>query len=369
MINTKQIVGATRSIFAFVLGFQQFGYVAIMLDSGINGAQIALLLSLNVLFTIIFLFLVLVRSHFKHAMTISYLVSAQVFLVLLLYPHLYGFLVNSVLIGFSNATFASIIIQVAGFTKKEMSWYMTLSLLLSGSGVAYFYLSSKIPIDYLIVGLYIIMLINSLIASKVPITSKDINLKESVKTIVKAPLLVTIFGGSFRRVVLTNLLPVIIYEILRVGLLSVTPYYVLLTVLPLPFLFFSYKLSNKAFLGVSFIVGVLVIFLGEAKTLLPLIALLVGLKALYALRGPVAEYAIIHYVRGSTRVFSGIELINNLFTFSITVILSAVIYLGDYFALFIFLFFIEVIDGIVIYKILREVEIRENSEKNTQASG
>jgi len=119
---------------------------------------------------------------------------------------------------------------------------------------------------------------------------------------------------------------------------------VLLTVLPLPFLFFSYKLSNKAFLGVSFIVGVMVIFLGETKTLLPLIVLLISLKALYALRGPVAEYAIIHYVKGSTRVFSGMELINNIFTFSITAILSAIIYLGYYFELFVILFFVEIID-------------------------
>jgi len=223
MINTKQIVSITRSVFAFVLGFQQFGYIAIMLNSGLSGAQIALLLSFSVLFTIIFLFLVLVRSHFRHALTISYLTSAQVFLVLLFYPHLYGFVVNYILIGFSNATFASIVIQTTSFTKKEMSRFMTLSLLLSGAGVGYFYLSSKIPIGYLVAGLYAIMITNSVIASRIPITSKDINLKESVKTILKSPILLTIFSGSFRRVVFITLLPVIIYEIVKADLLSVTP--------------------------------------------------------------------------------------------------------------------------------------------------
>jgi hypothetical protein len=354
--HTKQLVTATRSIFSFVIGFQQFGYIAIMLSAGLSTLQVGLLLALNTLFTVIFLLFLLIHSHFRHALTISYSLSALVFLTLLLYPHFYGFLVNSAIIGLANAIYSSVIIQMVNFTKKEISSYMTLSVFLSGGGVAYYYASTGVSVYYLVGGLLAVIIVNSVLAYFIPVTQRDINLKESLKAIAKPTILFITFTGAFRRVVLMTLLPLIIYEIIHIDLLSLTPYYVLLTLVPVPFLLVSYKLSNRIFLLVSVMTGILVLLMGFAKSLLLLISLVIGLRVLHALTGPTGEYTIIQYIKGSTRIFSGIELIDNAFVFSGTAVVAFLISANDYLPVFIALFLIELLGGVVIFRIIQNLE-------------
>ena len=95
---------------------------------------------------------------------------------------------------------------------------------------------------------------------------------------------------------------------------------------------------------------------GFAKSLLLLISLVIGLRVLYALTDPTGEYAIIQYIKGSTRVFSGIELIDNAFVFSGTAVVAFLISANDYLPLFIALFLIELLGGVVIFRIIQNLE-------------
>ncbi len=356
MDKDKLLVTSTRSIFSFALGFQQFGYIAIMLNSGLTAIQTGLILSSGTVFTVVFLFLIFARSHFKYSLSIAYAVSAQVFLVVLVYPHIFGFFLNSVLIGLSNGIFTSVVVQLVRFNKKELSLTLALSLSTGVLGIGYYALSFKFPLTYLLIGLYLVLLLNAVVSIKIPIKSRDLGIRESLKSVFHPYIVTVIFAGAYRGVILGTLLPLILYQVLSINLNSLTYWYMLITVAPIPFLLFSYKLPNKAFVLISVMIGILALLLSRADSLFYLIILVVLLQALYALRGPVSEYALIKYVKGSTRAFSGMDLLSKSFIFISMQGTIFIFYIKEYYLLFVLLFVAEVVSGILVYRMLTEIE-------------
>ncbi|BFI74745.1 hypothetical protein [Sulfurisphaera ohwakuensis] len=211
--NLFRLITSTLVIKDFLLGFQFLGYPLYMYLVGISPYEIGIVYSLEFLSKIVF---IPVLHYFKGkerlSYTLSFVFSSVVFLNLALYPSLFTFLVNALLIGLSNSLGSSVTVFMGDLERSKFSTLGFLRRVFAALGFLAFYFTKYIPFSTFYLSFFIISLIPAIISRFIVVKPATVKYALSINFIKKTLndfswYLLYVIGISL----FTNMIPIVIH--------------------------------------------------------------------------------------------------------------------------------------------------------------
>ncbi|BDC18753.1 hypothetical protein [Acidianus sp. HS-5] len=262
--NLFKLITSTLVIKDFLLGFQFLGYPLYMYLVGISPYEIGIIYSLEFLSKIAFIpFLHYFKGKERLSYTLSFVFSSIVFLNLALYPSIFIFLVNAILIGLSNSLGSSATVFMGDLERSRFSTLGFFRRVFAALGFLAFYLTKYIPFSTFYLSFFLVSIIPAIISQFIELKPVAVKYKLSINFVRKALrdfswYLIYVVGISL----FTNMIPVVIHYYTGLSVYDEVFYFVLVFVTSSVGAYFAKVVKGKLIVA-TFILSLLILaFMG-----------------------------------------------------------------------------------------------------------
>ncbi|MEM1657103.1 MAG: hypothetical protein QXP85_05910 [Sulfolobaceae archaeon] len=262
--NFFRFITFTLVIKDFLLGFQFLGYPLYMYLVGVSPYKIGIIYSLEFLSKIAFIpVLHYFKGKEKLTYTLSFIFSSLVFLNLALYPSLFIFLVNALLIGLSSSLGSSVTVFMGDLEKSRFSTLGFFRRVFAALGFLAFYLTKYIPFTTFYLSFFIVSIIPAVMSQFIEVNPVTIKYKLSINFVKKTLrdfswYLIYVVGISL----FTNMIPVVIHYYTSLSVYNEVFYFVLVFVTSSIGAYFSKVVKGKLLIATFIISLVVLAFMG-----------------------------------------------------------------------------------------------------------
>ena len=260
--NFFRFIASTLVIKDFLLGFQFLGYPLYMYLFGISPYEIGIIYSLEFLSKITFIpILHYFKGKERLSYTLSFLFSSVVFLNLALYPSLFTFLANALLIGLSNSLGSSVTVFLGDLDRSKFSALGFLRRVFAALGFLAFYLTKYIPFSTFYLSFFLVAIVPIVLSQFIEMKPVAVKYTLSIEFVRRSLrefswYLTYIIGISL----FTNMIPIVIHYYTGLSVYDEVFYFVIVFVISSIGAYFSRFIKGRLLI-MSFMLSLLILAL------------------------------------------------------------------------------------------------------------